>query len=681
MTALARAHRRFAVSMGLAGLAAFTVGAGFEPISASLATLALLVALFWQPDAGLSARLEKIWGPLAIVLVIRAIAYVFLFEGDVVMPVVDLLLLLLAAESLRSLDAANDVRIYALSFALLLAATAYRPGLVFAVAFVVFVFSASVALPLGILRRKSVRFKVSDPGLDRPFLATAGRFAAVTLTIAAAVFVAFPRVSRGWAGRGETMATSVAGFSDNISLGEHGSTIHANPEIVLRVEFPDGPPQSLLSLHWRGRSYDRFDGIRWSRSDGVRPSSAPVEWYRERWGAELLTQRIYGAPLDVRVLFALHPLISVEADSRIQPMFDNVGDFFYWGSYTPIYTARSALGSPPPDSLRRANSGFMPDRSRYLQLPRLPDRIGALADSLTRDQDNRYDKVRAVESWLKSDFGYTRELPRTVGETSLDHFLFERREGHCEYFSSAMVVLLRSVGIHARNVNGFLGGRWNDFGGYLAVTQNEAHSWVEVWFPGYGWVQFDPTPGGSSSVGATAEWSWPGRVFLDGLQHRWSKWVLDYSFDDQVDLVDRFGSLFDASTGTDPADAETTRPLPWRWALLLLLPVGAWALLRSRRGLRGRSFESRTYLRLLRRARRAGVVGESVVAPLDLVDRIRLSAPGAAGPAARLVDLYLQARFAGRRLTRDETREMREALAHANRALGSDELRHTVRLG
>lgn len=667
MTALARTHRRLAVAMGFAGLVAFIVGAGFEPVSATLAALALLLALFWQPDADLSARLEKVWGPLAVVLVIRAVAYVVLLEGDVVMPVVDLLLLLLAAESLRSLDAQNDVRIYALSFALLLAATAYRPGLIFAIAFVTYVVAASVALPLGILRRKATRFGVVDPGFDRAFVVTAGRLALVTLSVAAIVFVAFPRVSRGWAGRGETLATSVAGFSDAISLGEHGSTIYSNPEIVLRVEFPDGPPDRLLSLHWRGRSYDRFDGVRWTRSDGVRPSTAPVEWYRERWGEGTLTQRIYGAPLDVRVLFAVHPMISVEADSRIQPMFDNVGDFFYWGTSTPIYTARSAAAPPHPDSLRAAVSGFMPDRSRYLQLPRLPDRIGTLADSLTRGLDNRYDKVRAIESWLRTDFGYTRELPRTAGETSLDHFLFERREGHCEYFSSAMVVLLRSIGIHARNVNGFLGGRWNDFGSYLAVTQNEAHSWVEVWFPGYGWVEFDPTPGGSSTGGSSSEWLWPGRILLDGLQHRWSKWVLDYSFNDQADLVDRLGGMLDGSSET-----QTPRGRGgswWIWPMVLAGGAGALALLNGWAPGRRRSLESRAYLRLLDRARKAGVVDEAAVGPLHLVERIRHTSPTAAEPAARLVDLYLQARFAGRTLTRDEVRDLREALAEARRGL------------
>ena len=105
--------------------------------------------------------------------------------------------------------------------------------------------------------------------------------------VALAVFVTFPRVSQGWAGRVETLATSIAGFSDQISLGQFGSTILGNPEIVLRVEFPEGPPEDIASLHWRGRSYDRFDGIRWRRSRSLSPSALP-RFYRDRWSGGVI---------------------------------------------------------------------------------------------------------------------------------------------------------------------------------------------------------------------------------------------------------------------------------------------------------------------------------------------------------------------------------------------------------
>jgi len=362
------------------------------------------------------------------------------------------------------------------------------------------------------------------------------------------VFIAFPRLSSGWAGRGEVLATSIAGFADQVSIGEHGSRIYPNPEIVLRVEFPDGTPEDLLSLHWRGRSYDRFDGVRWSRSIGLPPSIGPVQWYRA-WGTGRVRQEIYAAPLDVDVLFALHPLLEARSDNpRVQPLFDNAGDHIYWGSGAPSYEALSVTNRPAPEALREASSGFSPARRYYTQLPHLPEQVSNLADSLTEGLGNNYDRVTAINDFFHTEFDYTLELPRSAQEATLEYFLFERGEGHCEYFSTAMVVLLRNLGIHAREVNGFLGGQWNSFGQYLAVTQNEAHSWVEVWFPGYGWVQFDPTPGGAVTSAAVTSWLWPGRFLFDGLQHRWNKWVLDYNLEAQSGLYRRISELLGGRT-------------------------------------------------------------------------------------------------------------------------------------
>jgi protein-glutamine gamma-glutamyltransferase len=662
-------HRRLSAALSLAALVAFAGGAGFEPVASLAAGMVLLAVLVRPPGTALGRRLEWLLGPLAILLLVRVLAHLFVFGGDVVIPVVDLLLLLLCGEALRPPESHNEVRIYALSFALLLAATAYRPGVLFALAFVVYVILASVTVPVGLLRRKSRRFGTREVALGPGFVVTSVALSMVTLLASVLVFVAFPRVSQAGGSRGEVLARSVAGFSDQISIGEHGSVIYGNPEVVLRVEFPDGRPSNPTGLHWRGRSYDHFDGMRWTRSAGVRPSAAPTHWYEERWRGPRIRQEIYAAPLDVRVLFALHPLIELDARSGIQPMFDNVGDYSYWGGGSPAYSAVSIVGRPAPDSLRAATAGFMPDRERFLQLPRLPDRIPALADSLTRDLPSRYDRAIAVERWLRT-FDYTRELPATARQATLEHFLFTRRAGHCEYFSTAMVVLLRSVGIHARNVNGFLGGRWNTMGGYLAVTQNEAHSWVEVWFPGYGWVPFDPTPGGVGAGAAQSSWFWPGRLFLDGLQHRWGKWVLDYSITEQTGALSR---LSRALNGADPADRRSPgpgTPGTWIWAALLAAAV-AVGLLRLRRAgprHRGRP-ESREYLRLLRTVRRSGLIDERNVTPLDLARRIAAAAPGAGSDARRLIELYVEARFSSRPPDPEVRSAMAEALANVRRAL------------
>jgi len=667
---LALLHRRLAVLMGFAGLLAFAGGAGVEPISAILAAAALALALVWQPDPDLARRLERIWLPVAALLVARALAHVLVIRDDVVIPVVDLLLLLLAAEALRSLDAPNDVRLYALSFALLLAATAYRPGILFLGAFVAYVALATVALTAGHMRRKAVRHRITDMPFEGQLVRTTLALSGVILLTSGVVFLSFPRVSRGWTGRGETVATSIAGFSDRVSIGEHGARIYGNPRIVLRVEFPEGIPDRMLSLHWRGRSYDHFDGVRWTRSRALPPSQAPGQWYRDRWDGPVLEQRIWAAPLDVRAIFAVHPVIGLDPEPGIQPLFDNAGDLFYWGSAAPAYKAFSRTGSPDPELLRSAQSGYAPQARYFLQLPELGPRVQQLADSLTAGLENRYDKAVAIQRHLAS-FSYTLELPATAREATLEHFLFERHAGHCEYFSTAMVVLLRAAGVESRNVNGFLGGEWSSFGSYLAVTQNQAHSWVEAWFPGFGWVTFDPTPAGAALGSRETSWMWPGRFLFDAIQHRWNKWVLDYNVEVQSGLLQSWTRM--VAPNADPSSTGGTADGMVR--LLALIALVAVVFVGLRWASRGAgpppTPETALYLRLRALCAGAGLEVSPGLTPLALVERVALAHRSAAHPAGRVVDLYLRARYGREVLGASEKREMREALAAVGRALGS----------
>ncbi len=645
---LRRLHRRLAVLMCMSGVIAFLSGAGLDSVAAVPTLFALVLALFWQASPNATIRLERVLLGLSILLAGRALYHVFFMPDDVVIPMADLLLLMVGAEALKSLDALNDGRLYSLSFALLIASTAYRPSILFGIAFLAYTALATVALMVGHIRRQVERRGLREPELARSFLLRMAALSGVALAMSAVLFIAFPRVSRGWASRTVTEERAIVGFGDEVSLAEHGGRIYANPEIVLRVEFPDGRPGPSQQMYWRGRSYDHFDGVRWSHSPSL-PLSAATTPYAIGWGGlATIRQLIYALSLDTHVLFGLHPIFAIRPRSRIRPFMDESGDFNYFGNVPPVYEVESYAGKPSPERLQRASEGRAPAADFYLQVPPLSDRVRILADSITAGKATRYEKVRAIENYFHTQFGYTLELPATARQATLEYFLFRRRQGHCEYFSTAMVIMLRSIGIPARNVNGFLGGDWNEFGSYLAVTQNRAHSWVEVWFPGYNWVRFDPTPAASETGDRNATaWYWPMRFIFDGAEHRWDKWVLDYDLDKQVDLFHRAAEQFSRpnETGTGAGHGDTPFGTAFRWLIGLIAFGIVLAGARSAFNRPRVSEATRGYLRLRRAYERAGYPNAPSTPPLTFVRALHEAHAPGANHAEKAVAVYVHTRF------------------------------------
>jgi protein-glutamine gamma-glutamyltransferase len=676
-------HRRLSALLALIALLAFIAGAGLDAISAVPAGVVLLLAVFVQPGERHARLLEPMWRAAAFVLAVRAALHVVGGAGDPVLPMVDLLLLLLCAESLQQRDGSGDARHFALTFALLIASAAYRPGALFGLLFIAYVVCATVVLVLGHLTRQARARHVEPPVPQPQFLLRVALLSTVVLVVSAIVFLFFPRVSRGWAVR-PVPARAVVGFSDRVSLAEHGARIEANPEVVMRVEFPDAPPSDVASLHWRGRAYDRFDGWAWSRTQ-VAPEP-PIE--AARWRSLFIDQVIYARALpDASVLFGLHPIMDITPMSSIWLHRAAHGDYTYFGDVDPVYRVRSRLAPPPPAVLRAVSTNLpapagppdddaqhairsRPDRPalQYLQLPPLTARMRALADSFRNAATNRYDHASSIEHWLRTEYTYTLELPATRREATLDHFLFERRAGHCEYFSTALAVLLRAGGVPTRNVNGFLGGEWNAFGGFLTVTQNQAHSWVEVYFPGVGWVTFDPTPAAPVTAAASAGTRVlsPFRFLFQGVEHRWGKWILDYDLSRQSRIVKRLQRPF------DPARNDRANPVDQpRWLLVLAAAALLAGILIGQRRKpwrrTPRSADTRLYLSLRRAYERAGFPAAAVLPPLAFARAVS-SAPGGAA-ARRAVELYLQARFGARTNGAPDRVELRRQVAAARRAL------------
>jgi hypothetical protein len=156
-----------------------------------------------------------------------------------------------------------------------------------------------------------------------------------------------------------------------------------------------------------------------------------------------------------------------------------------------------------------------------------------LASQITNSAKTDYDRAVVIENYLRTRFGYTLQLPQSEPKDPIANFLFERKQGHCEYFASSMAVMLRTLGIPSRVVNGFRSDEFNDITGSYVVRAKDAHSWVESYFPGYGWQTFDPTPGGN--VGTPQGWARLS-LYMDAAASFWRDWVVSYDSSNQYVL-------------------------------------------------------------------------------------------------------------------------------------------------
>jgi transglutaminase-like putative cysteine protease len=378
--------------------------------------------------------------------------------------------------------------------------------------------------------------------------------------IGGALFFFFPRFSAGYLGRTSFNPALMTGFNDDVELGQIGE-IKKDSAIVMRVET--GQPVAYPQLRWRGIALANFDGKRWSSTEHGAETLLPNSegWIYTGGGIPKsethspgLIYTVYLEPIASDAIFIPGKVVSLRGNfngesgsmytsSRKTYLFrDATGSLFNpFHNYTAVrYAGFSRLPVLDPLKLRAAGTDYPEDITRrYLQLPELDRRIAPLAQQITEKAKTPYDKAAAMETYLRNKFGYTLNLTGKPGDDPLAHFLFETRAGHCEYFASSMTVMLRTLGIPAREVNGFLPGEYNDLGGDYVVRASDAHSWVEVFFPGSGWVTFDPTPAGPETNRGL--FSRLGQ-YMDWISLTWNEWIISYDFAHQVVLAQNLKS-------------------------------------------------------------------------------------------------------------------------------------------
>jgi transglutaminase-like putative cysteine protease len=599
--------------------------------------------------------------------------------------------------------AAHDQQVIVLALLHLIAGTVVGGGLGYGLCFIGLLVVTPGALVLSHLRREvegnyrqgardRTGLPVDVPRILRSRRVVGRQFIAVTcllsvpiLLFTVALFVLFPRVGLSLLLLNRPKSGRMIGFSGKVDLGQIG-TLRSDPTIALRfnvVPEPNPPPARLV-LHLRGTALDAYDGRTWSQSSkqsrwvasaghivgiasDVEPPGEPV-------------MRLDLEPIDPPVLFLppratairLAPTGAIGPTGVLGVLRGPEGELRYQAPGDRAVRYEVFQGDGRGETFRTLRAA---DRGRYLQTPpELPLRVKELAETWIAGIEGDYLRAKAIEQRLRAEYRYDLSSPSGSEGQPLDHFLFESKRGHCEYYSTAMAVMLRLVGVPSRNVTGFVGGTYNRFGRFYAVRQGDAHSWVEAYLDDRGWVTFDPTPPAAATPLGEVEGALAVvRDFLEAISQRWNRHVLGYDLRQQI-------GLFDALGGEGSAASRLLQRPRWRVLLgaagLALAGLGLYVHYRRRSrlrallageqqpGSRDAAVATSLYELLDRAMSSLGIPRAAATPPLRHAELLQRGAHPLSLEVLSLTERYLEARFGHRPLSLLERRDYELRVRH-----------------
>ena len=420
-----------------------------------------------------------------------------------------------------------------------------------------------------------------------------------------------------------------------------------SPTYTLGLNPPDGdpnlPPKLTIASNSLGRALE---------SSGARIGDTALAQSLPQ-GFELVdVQRELGEVREVRIaeVIAQQPdALSVRADKGSAKSRET-------------YQVTSSVSLAEPQDLRRAGLDYPTwALDKYTQLPSdFPQRVKDLAREITAGAPTPYDKAKAVETYLKNNFTYNLKIdPPPYSADGVEHFLFTLKEGYSEYFASAMTVMLRAEGVPARLVTGYsLGDKLPDHEVYL-VTDSHSHAWIEVYFPKYGWIAFEPTPG-ETIPKAVRPAPDPGLSGLTGAGADLLNPLCDDDEDECDDVNDLRGkSAADSGDNTSFWATRLVPLLPWLIGILAIATAGAIAGWIFWRRIMTPSPDPRiTFQRL------AFLGGLSSIGPVDYQtpyqyrSRLDQEFPGQQENLAVIFNHYVGSLYGKRRLADDEEQRL-----------------------
>jgi transglutaminase-like putative cysteine protease len=631
-------ERTFQVSLFLMVVTGFVALAGtgkLDPLSLLVVPLALLargVILYRDQDYRLG---ERTTSRLTLFYIAFYVADLLFLSGSFLTATVHLVLFIMVVTMFSVQRERYHVYLTVIAFLMVLSAAVLTIDSFFLAAFFLFLLLAATTFITFEMRRSFREVRQPAAGeaagavavMDAPGTSLSSRLGR-SLTLAAlgmvlATFAASPLIfyliPRWSFGRLSSLAARnsfVSGFTDNVRLGEIGR-IQQVDTVVMHVQFaPDSLPPPA-DMKFRGVTLGQFDGKNWfnrpeeMRTNRVRLGAeqrldltwavfpeliAGLPRYPQPATAGRYRFRVLLEPIGTNAFFLLSTPTEVFSEER-SLYVDGGGSIGYMDPTRQIRSYRAtAIPRRPTPGQRGAADGVDPERIQqaYLQLPRLDDRVKRLAEEITHGISSPYQKAAATEEYLLKNYAYTLQMVAS-GEDPLADFLLVKKRGHCEYFATAMAILLRAAGVPTRIVNGFRGGEYNDISGSYIVRARDAHSWVEVYIPGHGWAEFDPTP---PAVAPPVTFWTRLQLYVDAAREFWGEWVINYDLTRQSALAegtssrarewfdrarntlrDQYERLLQRARETQRRAAEHPRAYAGRTALVL---VGALLLFNAR---------------------------------------------------------------------------------------------------
>jgi hypothetical protein len=470
-----------------------------------------------------------VWNIIAVLVFAFFLADYLAFSRDFITAASRLLAALLGLKLFDLKKNRDHLLSYVLVFFQILAAAASTVSLGFFALLALYMTASIWAMIIFSLSRdlEAARSPAVSNLFSMRFFTVVAVISALGLVMTLALFFSIPRMGVGIFERKALNTVKTVGFSETVDLGELGS-VQGDSTVVMRAEFPGGRPSG--TVYFKGATLDEYDGRSWSREGQSFIKRPGPEGFVLGQGKGRATEiAMLLEPLDTKVLFTAPNVYRLE------------------GSFPSIWAERSGVIRLTALPFSRVEYRIWTDLSRvngsepapedsvntsYLASSPEGQRIREFAADITKGRSG-LEKAISIEEHLKTNYRYTLSPLKKGGSGPLEDFLFFSKEGYCEQFATSMVMLLRAAGIPARLVTGFLEGEWNGLGNYFIVRQLDAHSWVEAYIEGTGWVRFDPTPSATiPPYRPSAIW-----LYLDLARLKWNRNIIQFSFADQMRMA------------------------------------------------------------------------------------------------------------------------------------------------